>query len=312
MFIKRGAFLCFLVAVLLFVGCQEGKDTAGQEGALRIRDMMGREVVLSEPATRVVALSPSDCEILYAIGGEDTLVGRGAYCDYPAQVEDIPQVQSGYDMNLEEIIALEPQVVFMTIMAQTQEQVEALERAGIRVITLNAQDIQGVYEAISIIGQTVGCQEGADALISEMETGFASLSVEAKARAEAGNGEKTVYFETSPLEWGLWTAGTGTFLDEISTMLGLTNLFKDVEGWATISEEQVLARDPAYIVSIGGMEPDGPGSISEILHREAWADVEAIKSQQVFCMDSDMLTRPGPRLVQGARSLFALVYGASE
>ena len=108
-----------------------------ENAAVTVTDMMGREISLPEPATRIVALTAADCEILCALGCEDALVGRGEYCDYPASVLEKPSVQSGYETNLEEIIALQPQVVLMATMAQTPEQVEALEAAANTAITRN-------------------------------------------------------------------------------------------------------------------------------------------------------------------------------
>lgn len=118
--------------------------------------MTGREITLDAPATRVVALSASDCEIIYALGAGELLVGRGEYCDYPAEVLEVPAVQSGAETNIEQIIALEPQVLFMTKMAQTEEQIAALEAAGVHVVVSDAQDIAGVYEAIGMIGTLLG------------------------------------------------------------------------------------------------------------------------------------------------------------
>ena len=103
----------------------EAEDTAS---AVTLTDMTGREITLDAPAERVVALTASDCEILYALGAGDLLVGRGEYCDYPAEVLDVPSVQSGYDTNIEQIIALEPQVLLMSTMAQTDEQVQQPRR----------------------------------------------------------------------------------------------------------------------------------------------------------------------------------------
>ena len=125
---------------------------AAAEGGVTVTDMMGREVTLTQPATRIVALTASDCEILCALGAEDTLVGRGEYCDYPESILDVPAVQSGAETNIEQIIALEPQVVLMSAMAQDKDQVDTLEQAGIQVVVSNAQDIAGVYTAIRLIG----------------------------------------------------------------------------------------------------------------------------------------------------------------
>ena len=271
--------------------------------AVTVTDMAGREITLDAPATKVVALTASDCEILAALGAEDTLVGRGEYCDYPESVLEVPAVQSGADTNLEQIIALEPQVVVMAKMAQTEEQVAALEKAGIRVVVSDAQDIEGVYTAIRLIGALVGRNDEAEAMVADMQSTFADIA------AKSENTGKTVYFEVSPLQWGLWTAGKGTFMDELATMCGLTNAFADVEGWAEISEEQVLERDPDYIVTISMYYGEGPTPVEEIKSRAGWEGLKAVQNDAIFNADSNEVSRPGPRLKDAAEALYTFVTG---
>ena len=271
--------------------------------AITVTDMAGREIALDAPATKVVALTASDCEILAALGAEDTLVGRGEYCDYPESILEVPAVQSGADTNLEQIIALEPQVVVMAKMAQTEEQVAALEKAGIRVVVSDAQDIEGVYTAIRLIGALVGRNDEAEAMVADMQSTFADIA------AKSENTGKTVYFEVSPLQWGLWTAGKGTFMDELATMCGLTNAFADVEGWAEISEEQVLERDPDYIVTISMYYGEGPTPVEEIKSRAGWDALKAVQNDAIFNADSNEVSRPGPRLKDAAEALYTFVTG---
>lgn len=269
--------------------------------SITVTDMTGREITLAEPATRIVALTASDCEILCALGAEDTLVGRGEYCDYPESILDLPVVQSGADTNIEQIIALEPQVVLMSTMAQTTEQAEALEKAGIQVVISDAQDIEGVYTAIRLIGDLMARDTEAEALISDMQTTFDDIAAKSEATG------KTVYFEVSPLQWGLWTAGANTFMDELATMCGLTNAFADVDGWAAISEEQVLERNPDYIVTITMYYGEGPLPVDEIMGRTGWSDITAVANQDVFNADSNEISRPGPRLKDAAIALYNFV-----
>ena len=271
--------------------------------AVTVTDMAGREITLDAPATKVVALTASDCEILAALGAEDTLVGRGEYCDYPESVLEVPAVQSGADTNLEQIIALEPQVVVMAKMAQTEEQVAALEKAGIRVVVSDAQDIEGVYTAIRLIGALVGRNDEAEAMVADMQSTFADIA------AKSENTGKTVYFEVSPLQWGLWTAGKGTFMDELATMCGLTNAFADVEGWAEISEEQVLERDPDYIVTISMYYGEGPTPVEEIKARAGWEGLKAVQNDAILNANSNEISRPGPRLKDAAETLYQFVSG---
>ena len=262
--------------------------------SVTVVDMKDIEHTFDAPVTKIVALTAADCEILCALGCEDLLVGRGEYCDYPASVLDIPSVQSGYETNIEQIIALQPEVVLVNTMNQTIEQAQMLEAAGIAVITSEATDIGGVYSAIEVIGKLTGKNDEAAALIADMQAAFAEVTKE-----DSG---KTVYFEVSPLEWGLWAAGKGTFMDEIANILGLTNIFADVEGWAEVSEEQVLARDPDYIVTTAVYFGEGPTPVEEILGRPGWEDIKAVKNEAVYNADSDEMTRPGPRLTDAAKN----------
>lgn len=289
-------FLAFVMAFSLTAAFAEST-------AVTVTDMAGREITLDAPATKVVALTASDCEILAALGAEDTLVGRGEYCDYPESILEVPAVQSGADTNLEQIIALEPQVVVMAKMAQTEEQVAALEKAGIRVVVSDAQDIEGVYTAIRLIGTLVGRNDEAEAMVADMQSTFADIA------AKSENTGKTVYFEVSPLQWGLWTAGNGTFMDELATMCGLTNAFADVEGWAEISEEQVLERDPDYIVTISMYYGEGPTPVEEIKSRAGWDALKAVQNDAIFNADSNEVSRPGPRLKDAAEALYTFVTG---
>lgn len=272
--------------------------------AVTITDMKGREITLEEPAQRIVALTPSDCEILFAIGAGDTLVGRGTYCDYPADVLEIPAVASGADTNIEEIIALEPDVLLMSDMAQTDEQVAQLEAAGIKVVVSEATDIDGVYTAIEMIGALMGKADNAKTVIEGMKKTFAEVQDKA-----TGDGTETIYFEVSPLQYGLWTAGANTFMDEIATMLGLKNCFSDVEGWGEISEEQVLDRNPDYIVTISMYYGEGPTPEEEILARAGWENVTAVQNQAILNLQNNELSRPAPRLADSAQMLFDFVYG---
>lgn len=276
-----------LILALLVMSCAAAESVT-------IVDMKDIEHTFDAPVTKIVALTAADCEILCALGCEDLLVGRGEYCDYPASVLDIPSVQSGYETNIEQIIALQPEVVLVNTMNQTIEQAQMLEAAGIAVITSEATDIDGVYSAIEVIGKLTGKNDEAAALIEEMQAAFAEVTKE-----DSG---KTVYFEVSPLEWGLWAAGANTFMDEIAGILGLTNIFADVEGWAEVSEEQVLARDPDYIVTTAMYYGEGPTPVEEIMGRSGWEDIKAVKNEAVFNADSDEMTRPGPRLTNAAES----------
>ena len=294
---KKTVWMLVALALLLGTACAEG---------ITVTDMMGREITLEAPATRIIALTAADCEILCALGCGDALVGRGEYCDYPPEVLALPSVQSGYETNLEQIVSLSPQVLLMGTMAQTEEQVNRLEEAGVRVVVSDAQNLEGVYTAIRLIGALMGRDAEAEALVGGMQEGFADIAAQSQATG------RTVYFEVSPLQWGLWTAGSGTFMDELAAICGLENAFADVEGWAAISEEQVLERNPDYIVTITMYDGGELTPVEEIAQRPGWDALSAVQNGRILNADSNEISRPGPRLLQAAETIFRFVNDEAE
>ncbi|MBR7147334.1 MAG: ABC transporter substrate-binding protein, partial [Firmicutes bacterium] len=180
---KKRVWSLLLTLVLVagvLCGCggdaeQPAGDPTGGEATIVVTDQKDRVIELDAPATRVIALTASDCEIIYALGAEDTLVGRGEYCTYPAEVVEVEMVASGSETNLEQIISLAPQVVLMNEMDQTPEQVEALEQAGIRVVVNDANTIEETYESIEIIGAIVGNDTEAKAMVDGMKSAFGEM-----------------------------------------------------------------------------------------------------------------------------------------
>lgn len=272
--------------------------------AAPLTDMLGREIDLMTPAKRIVALTASDVEILYALGAGDRLVGRGEYCNYPIEALDVPSVQSGFETNIEQIIALSPDVVIMAKMGQSTDQLDALEKAGIPVVMTDAKNIEETYDSYRLLGALTGKEKEAAALEADIKTRLQSLEEQA-----AKHPQQSIYFEVSPLEFGLWTAGKDTFMQEIADILNLKSIFEDVEGWAEVSQEQVFLRDPDHIVTVAMYFGQGPTPVEEIKARAGWDQLSAVKEDHIIQMDTDQLSRPGPRLADAAEILYSIVYG---
>ncbi len=277
------------------------------DDSVTVTDMTGREVSVPSDLERAVVLSPSECEILYAIGAGDIIVGRTQYCDYPEEALDIDVVSSGDETNVEEIIALDPQVVFMSTMAQTEDQISQLEDAGISVIVSENGTIDDIYTDIEIVGKATGHEEEASSVISKMQDEISEYSDMAKEALSDSDEAPKIYFEVSPLEYGLWTAGSGTYMDEAASLLGAKNIFSDVESWAEVSEEQVIEQNPDYIVTTSTED----NAVDEILSREGWEDVSAVKNAKVLALTSEELTRPGPRVADGVKAVYEFIYGTN-
>lgn len=273
--------------------------------SLIIRDRLDRECVFPTTPKRLIALMPADCEILAAIGAESMLVGRGKDCDYPKSLETIPALGYGQELNLEQILALKPDCVFLSTMGHTKEQVEALEKAGVKVVVTDALSLAQVDENIKMMGLLTGHTDKAFEVADQLKRGFEDLKKECENKPEL-----KAYYEVSPLKWGLWAAGGGSFLNEIGEMLKLKNIFGDQPAWAQVSPEQVLALNPECIVTTDMYLGEGVKPEEEIMAREGWAKVSAVENHKVFNADASAMTRPGPRLLQAAIALRDFLYGA--
>lgn len=310
---KVVALLLCIVLAFSLVACNSGETNNGTDAKDEskdnvITDITGHEVKVPEKIERVVVLSAGECEIVYALGAGNLVVGRGEYCNYPEEVADVEAVKSGSETNLEQIIGLNPDLVIMSYMDQTEEQVAALEKAGISVCLTKETNIDGVYKSIEVLGKLLGKETEAANVVKEMQDTFAGLQDKVAKLDESEKG-KSVYFEVSPLQYGLWTAGADTYMNEIAEMLNLKNAFADISGWAEVSEEQVVERNPDYIVTITMYFGEGQTPEEEILGRKGWNGMDAIKNKAVYNANSDEISRPGPRLADAAEMLYKFVYG---
>lgn len=227
------------------------------------------------------------------------------YCDYTTEILEVEDVGSGNTTDIELIISLAPDVVFMGTMAQTEAQNNQLEAAGIAVIVSDANDLAGTYDSIVLTGKVLNRNDEAIGIINDMRSKIANI--EEKASQSSVDG-KRIYFEVSPLEWGLWTTGEGTFINEAATILGLENVFNDVNGWAEVSEEQVLERKPDFIVTTT-MAYEGIDAVDGIKSRTGWDAIPAVADDKIIEMSDNSLMRPGPRLAAGIEQLYNFVYG---
>ena len=274
------------------------------DGPYTVKDSRGKEVTFDKVPETVISLLPSDTEILYALGVEDKLAAVDTYSNYPAAAAQKQQLEGGKNTNIEAIIGMNPDLVILGTMAQTEDQFKQLEDAGIRVVVTQAGNIEETYGIIRMLGKTVGEEEKAEEIVGGMKKDFEEIREQVK-----NNKPKKVYIEISPLQNKLWSCGKGTFQDELLTLIGAENIFSDIESWSEVSEEQVLSRNPEIIITTVGQMFGTQDPVTEIKNRPNWDKIDAVKNDRVFVTDSDAIQRPGPRLATAAKDLMKIVYG---
>lgn len=283
--------LLILSVLLAFIVLMAGCSGAQQPGS---------SPVIPE---RIVSLTPSNTEILYALGAGDKIIAVSEYCNYPDDTADKTKLPTGEKLDIENLISLKPDLVISGYMSAMEDQFRQLEDSGIKVFVTEANNLSETYETIEAIGKITGREKEAKKLVKNMKDGFDKILKEIE-----GKHSPTVYVEVSPLEWGLWTCGKNTFIQELIDIVGAKNIFEDVEGWAEVSEEQVISRNPDFILTTASPLTGIEDPIGEISSRANWSGLDAVKNGRIVMLESDMITRPGPRLLDAAKELVKILY----
>lgn len=252
----------------------------------------------------IVVLGPADCEIVCALGAEDIICGVGEYCDYPDTLRTLPVLVSNYVLNTEMLLNLKPDLIIADALVQNPDMVKQMESFGFNVLVTSASDFSEVYEVIKQIGKAIDKEKEAEKLAFDMQSKIQSVNSKVSV-----SGEKSIYYEVSPLEYGLWTAGRNTFMNEIGEYLKLQNIFNDIEGWSAVSQESVIERNPDYIITIADYGKTYEESVNEIKNRAGWGNINAVKGNKVFYTSSNSISRPGPRLADAVINLYEQIYG---
>lgn len=332
---SKKAMVILLAAVLMVCGCGPAAETAARsaaqgtpsptkqgapagtaepspeiylpptrtDDAFTVTDMAGREVTLNGTPRRVVALSPSACEIVFALGAEEALLGRNEGCDYPWEAVDLPVYSLNTEGETDLLLAEQPDLVLLDELGQYADAAARLEAAGVPVVLCGANTLEEIYASLRLLGEIFGAGEQAETLVSAMAEVLDALG------EDPIEGEKTIYFEVAEPPQ-LRTAGRGTYLDDIARLMSLRNCFEDLEGWAPVTEAEVAAREPDFILTVVPFSGEGAAPEEELVTRDAWQDMGAVQAMNVFAMPENELSRFGPRLADGAMLLYDFVIEA--
>ena len=256
---------------------------------LGVRSSDGREIVFERPPERIVAFDSALVEILFAIGEGDRVIGTHDFVSYPPEAESVERVGDAFNMNVEAVVAMEPDLVYVFF----DRFVEDLERAGLKVLYVETltQDFTKVADNVRLWGQIVGNPDGAEAVARDFEARVEVIRA-AMEQVEAG---PRIFQDVG----GFWTPGSGTLVQEVFDLLKLENIAVEIEGYAQLSPEVIVDKDPAVILS------DSPESFSG---DPAFENVRAVKDGAVHSLSRDALSIAGPRFVEGIEEIFRLVY----
>ncbi|HAO5739058.1 TPA: ABC transporter substrate-binding protein [Listeria monocytogenes] len=291
----KGIAVVLLLAILTACGNTETKAPEKKTEKIEVKDATGNTITLEEAPTKIVSLMPSNTEILFALDLGDKVKGVTAYDDYPKEAQKVEKVTST-SVDTEKIIAIKPDLVLghESMLATEKDAYQLLKDAGINVFVVpDATDLKAAEKSIITVGKLTGKEKEAKEVTDSMEE--QKIAIEKKAK-ELKTSPK-VWIEISP---DLYTAGKGTFMNEMLELAGGTNVVTE-SGFIPYNEEKVVELQPDIILSV---YPDAKATIQK---RAAWKDIPAVKNDKIYEMDANKLSRPGPRLLEGAADIQAVL-----
>jgi iron complex transport system substrate-binding protein len=272
---------------------------------ISIQDGMGRTIQLEAPAQSIISMAPSNTEILFAIGAGPQVVGRDEFSDYPSEAMDITSIGGGFgEYNLEVIASLQPDLILASFL-QPLELIQSLEDLGFNVFVIpNPSEMEGLFENLLVVGELTGNSLQAQSLVESLR----KRATDVEEKVSKIEDPLLVFYELDATEPNApWTAGPGTFIDTLINMAGGVNLGSSLQGeWVQISIEEILIQDPDVIVlgtyTWGGITPE------DVIARSGWEALSAVQLGRVYTFDDNLVSRPGPRMVDGLEQMARLLY----
>jgi iron complex transport system substrate-binding protein len=285
------------VFLIILVACSRATPGPSLDTASATRDFVdeaGRKVSVPARVERIVSLAPNLTEIVYAIGAGDRLVGNTTFCDYPVEAKNVAKVGDTLQPNIERILALRPQLVLVSTASQLEAFTKQLNEHQIAVYITDPRDLEGVFRSILGVGDLLNKSVAAAELVKRLRA--RSEDVE---RAVTRLPPVSVFFQLSGQP--LYTAGKSSFVTNLIERAGGRSVTSDInEAWPRLSEEAALASRPEAVIMLSG---DAMGANANTTVAAALRNSPAVQNGRVYVIDGDLLTRPGPRLIDGLEQI---------
>ena len=264
---------------------------------VEVTDSLGNAVTLEEPPQRIASLSAGHTETLFAIGAGDQVAAVDNTSDCPHVLAEFPKVDA-FTPSVEQIAALEPDLV--VIFYDPGDIQSSLQGLDIPVLNLaTPESVQGVYDQMALLGEATGHPDDAERVAGEMREAVDDVQSRLEGVADA----PAVFHE---IDTNYFSAASGTFIGDLYGMLGVGNI-ADATGqtYPQMSAEAIIQADPDVIVLA---DEDAGESPETVKARPGWGSVSAVKNDRIYAIDPDIVSRPGPRLVEALRTLAGYLY----
>lgn len=269
-----------------------------------ITDQMGRQVRIEKMPERIVSLSPGHTEIVFALGLEDRLVGVTEFCDYPEAAKDKPKIGGFSTVDIERVVRIQPDLI-LAANIHRKDVIPKLEELDLTVVCLDPTTLEEVLKAITLVGKCSGQEEKASQLVTGMGDRIKAITDKTSNLTQAERPRVFYIIWHDPL----MTVGSDTRIRELIELAGGINIAQDPPGgYPTISLETVIQANPQVIVAGTGHGEGAALPYQFALTEERLRDVDARANGRVYKMNTDLVGRPGPRMVDGLEQMAKMIH----
>jgi len=293
---KKTGFVLLVTAIVLVLGTIP-------VSAITVTDDAGMTLTLNATPTRIVSLSPSNTEILAALGLTDRIVGVTDVCDYPPGVKNITRIGGYSAISIEKVAAARPDLVIASDLTP-KETVGRLRALGLPVVVVAPRNIGHMVRDIRMVGMLTGTETRADLLAANLSDRIAAV-LPCPTTTHQPTVAHVVWHEP------IYVSGNDTLQNDVIIHAGGGNIFADRSGWSTVSLEEFLVKNPDIILVNGG---GGMDSSEKDVIREAfmtspqYASLSAVKNNHVYSVNADIFSRPAPRIMDATEQVARLIH----
>jgi iron complex transport system substrate-binding protein len=293
--------ICAILLATLGAGCtQLSSNQTTQSGGITVTDDAGRTVTIAQTPHRIISLAPSITEDLFALGLGGKVVGDTTYDNYPPAAVNITKVGGFSSPSIEKIVSLNPDVVFASSL-ENNTLLSTLSGYGIPTVVLNPTSLTGILNDLSLIGKVTGSTGNSSALVTNLTQKMTANSISVASHP------RVLY-----LVWynPIMSAGADTFEGDIIAHAGGINVAQlaNVSGYGTMSKESIVALNPSVIIANSAMNST---AVQQVKSDPALATVDAVKNGKIYILDSDIISRPGPRAFDALEQIAGIIRQAS-
>ena len=287
--------LLLLWSLVIFLG-----TSTSFSAARTFIDEVGREVTFSFPPERIVSLAPNITEILFRLGLDEEIVGVSIHCNFPEKAKSKVRVGSYISLDFEKITSLRPDLIIATGAGNTRDMVDRLDKLGFYSYVIYPKNFDDILKSILHIGEVVNREKEAKRITEEMRKRSQRVIELTK-----GLPRPKVFIQIADAP--IVTVGKGSFADDLIRLAGGENIAgKEKEVYPLFGMEEILKRSPEVIV-ISSMNPKG--DYQKILQEwNRWKTIPAVKNGRIHLIDSDLLDRPSPRIIDGLEELARVLH----